>query len=186
MNLALKEWASVIRALESGTQILLFRKGGISETSGDFRMEHDEFLLYPTYEHQNPEMVKPEHRHLVAETQSERTGHMVRITSFARVGKVFLLHDRKEADALRALHIWDEPYVDLRFDYKPDRPLYVVLLRVFRLREPIGFVEKTEYVGCRSWVPLEESADPAGAVPVLADEEFRTRVETVQRALGAP
>lgn len=177
MNLALKEWASVIRALESGTQILLFRKGGISETSGDFHMEHDEFLLYPTYEHQNADMLKPDYRNLVRETEQERNGQLVRITSFARVHQVIHLHDRAQADALYPLHIWNESYVDLRFDYKPDRPLYVVLLRVYQLAEPIEFAEKTEYVGCRSWVPLEERAETANARPILSDQDFQARIE---------
>lgn len=185
MNLALKEWGAVIQALEKGFQILLFRKGGISETSGDFHLEHDEFLLYPTYEHQNENMVKPEYRDLVRQTREERRGQLVRITSFARVHQVLLLHERAQADAFSARHIWDEPYVDLRFDYKPDRPLYVVLLRVWQLAAPVEFVEKTEYVGCRSWVPLEESADLTGAKPVLSDEVFQQRVGEVLKALAS-
>ncbi len=172
MNHALKEWASVIQALENGTQILLFRKGGISETSGDFRMEHDEFLLYPAYEHQNPAMLKPEYRHLIEEAERERRGQMILITSFARVHKVYHLHKRSEADVLRRLHIWDEPYVDLRFDYKPDRPLYVVVLRVYLLANPIEFIEKTEYVGCRSWVILDETAGMSAGKAVISDKEF--------------
>ena len=53
-RIALKEWAITVDALASGEQILLMRKGGIHEESKDFRIIHDEFLLYPTYEHQRP------------------------------------------------------------------------------------------------------------------------------------
>ena len=50
-RIALKEWAITVEALASGTQIMLMRKGGIHEENKDFRIIHDEFLLYQTYEH---------------------------------------------------------------------------------------------------------------------------------------
>jgi len=55
LDIALKEWASVIAALESGRQILLLRKGGILEQSNKnrFSIIHNEFLFFPTYLHQS-------------------------------------------------------------------------------------------------------------------------------------
>ena len=49
---ALKEWAVACEALGRGEQVLLLRKGGISEEGREFRIEHPEFLLFPTFEHQ--------------------------------------------------------------------------------------------------------------------------------------
>ena len=46
-QIALKEWAVTVQALAQGQQILLLRKGGIHESSQDFRVIHPEFLLYP-------------------------------------------------------------------------------------------------------------------------------------------
>ena len=43
--IALKEWASVCKALEEGKQILLLRKGGIMEFRKGFEMKHNEFFL---------------------------------------------------------------------------------------------------------------------------------------------
>src|SRR5437660_10113016 len=60
LNVALKEWAVVCRALEQGRQILLLRKGGIYESAGEFEIEHRQFLLFPTYLHQNLKMLKPD------------------------------------------------------------------------------------------------------------------------------
>jgi hypothetical protein len=51
---ALKEWAVAVNALESGKTIMLPRKGGIHEQSGRFQVAHEQILLYPTYEHQLP------------------------------------------------------------------------------------------------------------------------------------
>src|SRR4051812_17983666 len=60
VQVGLKEWATVCAALEGGRQIILLRKGGISEAIGGFELEHREFLLFPTYLHQNLAMLKPE------------------------------------------------------------------------------------------------------------------------------
>ena len=58
-SIALKEWAAVCLALSDGRQSLLLRKGGIAEGRGGFRMEHDEFWLFPTQFHQSPEQLTP-------------------------------------------------------------------------------------------------------------------------------
>src|SRR5437660_249987 len=60
LSIALKEWASVCNAIETGRQILLLRKGGIYESAGEFELENPQFLLFPTYLHQNLAMLRPE------------------------------------------------------------------------------------------------------------------------------
>jgi hypothetical protein len=60
-DLALKEWAVAVKALGTGKQILILRKGGIHRDDKEFRLVHPEFLLYPTYEHQKRELLDPEH-----------------------------------------------------------------------------------------------------------------------------
>jgi len=63
LKIGLKEWASVCLALEEGRQTILLRKGGIHESAGEFELEHTQFVLFPTYLHQNLKMLKePAHR----------------------------------------------------------------------------------------------------------------------------
>ena len=57
MRIAFKEWAIVVDALGSGRQIIILRKGGISEGRRGFQVDHAEFLLYPTRVHQESESV---------------------------------------------------------------------------------------------------------------------------------
>ena len=52
LTVALKEWAVVQRSLLEGHQIILLRKGGLIEESGDFDLRAGQFLLYPTYAHE--------------------------------------------------------------------------------------------------------------------------------------
>src|SRR3954468_20880087 len=62
LQVALKEWATVCHALETGRQMVLLRKGGIYEAAGEFEVENPEFLLFPTYLHQNLKMLKEDAR----------------------------------------------------------------------------------------------------------------------------
>ena len=57
---ALKEWATVVKALEQGKQTVILRKGGILETASGFNIESKKFFLFPTWEHQETKHVKPE------------------------------------------------------------------------------------------------------------------------------
>ena len=62
---ALKEWATVVNALENGDQTVLLRKGGILEDSSGFVVENEKFFLFPTFEHQETRHLKPQfHKHL--------------------------------------------------------------------------------------------------------------------------
>src|ERR1051325_10767172 len=92
LNVALKEWASVCSALEEGRQIILLRKGGILESIGGFDLEHPQFFLFPTYLHQNPQMLKePDRKRLVA--LNEEPAQIV-LSSAAIVTDIIRLRDR--------------------------------------------------------------------------------------------
>src|SRR5258708_2327044 len=112
LNVALKEWASVCSALEEGRQIILLRKGGILEAIGGFELEHAQFFLFPTYLHQNAQMLKePERNRLVV--LNEEPAEVV-LSSAAIVTDIIRLGERKQMDALDREHIWTPPLIDMR------------------------------------------------------------------------
>jgi len=45
---SLKEWATVVNALENGDQTVLLRKGGILDVASGFRIESKKFTLFQT------------------------------------------------------------------------------------------------------------------------------------------
>src|SRR5436309_15831329 len=59
MRIAFKEWAVVADAIGRGDQIVILRKGGISEGRSGFEVEHNRFFLFPTLFHQQRESVQP-------------------------------------------------------------------------------------------------------------------------------
>jgi hypothetical protein len=173
LRVALKEWATVCRALEAGRQIILLRKGGIYEAAGEFEVENREFLLFPTYLHQNAKMLKPEARDGLEQRDAEPA--RVRLSAAGVVTDVIQLKSRTQMDALDDQHVWAPPLIDMRFGYRPDNPLYLLLVRAYRLGQPVTVENTPAYAGCKSWVPLEESVDVAGAQPVAEDAAYDAR-----------
>jgi hypothetical protein len=183
LNIALKEWAVVCRALETGRQIMLLRKGGIHESSAGFELEHMRFLLFPTYLHQNLQMLKPEaHAGFEAHSAEPQT---ITICSAAEVTDIIQLKRRDQMDALAAEHIWTPPLIDMRFNYKPQNPLYLLLVRAYTLAHPTTIQNTPAYAGCKSWVPLDQSVSTASATPVLNDAQYDARQRQLFAALPA-
>ena len=183
LDVALKEWASVITALESGRQILLLRKGGILEQSDKnrFSITHNEFLLFPTYLHQSRGELKPEveFEAVAAEPKS------VRITSAGVASDILKVQSRGQIDRLMDQHIWTDSLIDLRFNYKPQNPLHLVLVRAYRLHEPVMLANTTEYAGCKSWVPLGQPIETGNATAVLDDVKYEHHKNLVLDRLGS-
>ncbi len=170
--MALKEWAVVAEALAAGRQTMLLRKGGIEEQGGEFRLEHSEFFLYPTYEHQHRRHVRPEFQaDFDRALAAQPAGGAVRVRVYAIVAESFPV---KSPDVLRALsefHVWTDEFLKRRFVYRPERPLLLLALRVYTLPEVL-LPFRAEYRGCKSWVELDRELSTAGAMPVLGDGEF--------------
>ncbi len=184
-HIALKEWAVTVQALARGEQILLLRKGGIHESSKDFRVLHPEFLLYPTYEHQKAELLQPAYQPaLEALLEHPRDPGEITFTHFARMEEALELLEQDKVDDLEPHYIWTTEYAQSRLRWKPMLPLSVMLLRVYRLEAPVTVPWLPEYGGCTSWVEDLVEVPLGNMEPVISDEEFRRRVDEVKGSLG--
>lgn len=185
LDIALKEWSIVCDLLLEGRLALLLRKGGIHEPSGPgvFELEHPRFALYPTWLHQQPEMIKVAYRHRVEARAEPAT---ITIAGWAEAARIWRTPSRAAVDRLEDLHCWTSAQIDMRFSYKPDRPLFLLAVRAYRLASPRTIVHHAEYAGCRSWVPLRpnDAIDQRGATPVLDDPAFAAIVERIDRAMA--
>jgi hypothetical protein len=161
---ALKEWAIVCKALEEGRQILLLRKGGIMEYRQGFEIKHNKFLLFPTFEHQSKEYIQPDyinnldiilqHQLTIPYHPTANSGRN-KITSYAKVIDIKEVNDKSILRKLEKYHIWNDRYVNLRMDYNPKKPISVLLLRVYKMNNPLEVDIKHEWAGCRSWISIE-------------------------------
>ncbi len=170
LAIALKEWATVCHALEIGRQMLLLRKGGIYEAAGEFELEYPQFVLFPTYLHQNLKMLKPA-EHASFEPRGAEPDE-VSITAAGVVTDIIELKSRAQIDAIDDEHVWTPPLIDMRFNYRPANPLYLLLVRAYRLHQPATLANTPAYAGCKSWVPLDKPVELRDALPVLDDVKY--------------
>lgn len=241
LTVGLKEWAAVWDLILSGRYALLLRKGGIHEPGGPgvFEIEHERFALFPSWLHQNEQMLKPEAAKWL-EADPSQTVTQPADPSVAQPGDQAApgrmgnasceqvaprdADDRQQMDAQLRIkpqpghvepervampghgwvhHIWQVPsrraldrvanllpftsaYLDQRWDYKPQRPLYLLALHVVHADQPKVIEQAQRYAGCRSWVPLEPGdqwhVDDA-ASPVMTPKQMASIVEQVSQAM---
>jgi hypothetical protein len=181
---ALKEWAVAINALESGKTIMLLRKGGIHERNGSFQVAHEQILLYPTYEHQQPFLLKAEYADLVYPVTPGWHPETVRIGSWAVITDILPVNSESVVNALLPFHIWNEHFISDRLKWKARQPLYILLLRTYKLPQAQEIPYSPEYGGCKSWIDLAQDIDLQGAEPVLSDSAYTQLVETIRGIVG--
>ncbi len=154
-RIALKEWAVVCRALATGVQTVLLRKGGISEPGGTFRCEHELFWLYPTRFHQGAEFLTPAGAALLEGLTHPSNPGQVPISLLARVQSVQRITDPAQLTPYLDRQILSPETVLQRFHYK--RPeLYVIEVACTAIPTPFIVRETPDMAGCHSWVELPE------------------------------
>lgn len=171
---ALKEWAVAVEALERGATALVIRKGGIREKA--FAVADKRFLLLPGYEHQRPELLKPEYRDLMEGLPNLTDDGPLRFTSFAEVAGAYEISETESLAAIDPHHMWAPEYAESRFKWRPKKPLTVLVLRAYLLPGRVELPYSESYGGCRSWIELEEPVSVEGARPALDDGAFERLV----------
>jgi len=162
---ALKEWSSVIDALGRGEQVILIRKGGIADPK--FGVEAERFYLYPTFFHQ----------------QQSEPGE-VAITHWCEVVRTWRVPDLETLYRLEPLVVMmSRETLETRYRFRPDQALHVIGVRTFALAYPRTIAVTPEYLGCRSWVSVDDEIDVDGSRAVLEEAELLARMESVQALL---
>jgi hypothetical protein len=184
-SIALKEWAVAVNALSQGRQIMLLRKGGIHRDDKDFRIVHPEFLLFPTYTHQLPELLKDQYHPQLAESlEQDDVDGLVTISAWAEVTDIVEIWDEEPLARVSPHHIWSDDYAQKRLHWRPRHPLMVALVRVYRLRQPQALPVLDAYEGCKSWVDLGQDVPLGQMEPVLPEAEYKAAADAIKRALG--
>ena len=185
-DIALKEWAVAVRALAQGKQVLILRKGGIHREDKEFRIVHPEFLLYPTFEHQRPELVKREyHPELESTLEEDDVPGLVSLGYWCQVTDKFEIADEEVLEFVSSSHIWTSDYAQKRLHWRPKQPLTIALLRVYELQQAQALPVLDEYVGCKSWVELGQELPLGNMRPVLSDRDYDAKADVVRQALSS-
>jgi hypothetical protein len=183
-EIALKEWAGICAALQSGKQSILLRKGGILEGQRGFTPEHRYFWLYPTHVHQAEQGLRLEKDLRAAMGSPGAPSDPISIRAFAEVMQIRQIANEDSLESLSSLHIWTNETVLKRFHYR--RPgLWVLALRVYLQAEAWSIVPTPEQLGCKSWVVLEAPLPTSGLQPILPAAELANLVQRLENLLSS-
>ncbi|MET0275847.1 MAG: DUF1802 family protein [Acidimicrobiia bacterium] len=183
---AYKEWATIVHALLTGEQVLDVRKGGIREEGRHFSVQATRFWLYPTAEHQKPELLKEPYRHWIDLAHAAPVGEAITLEGWADLVRVATITQPEQLDAIASKLVWTPDYAASRLGWKKRDPLHVFALRAHRLLEAITVPWSEAYGGCTSWVELDGlPSDPASlpSEPALSDVAFEARLKGAVEAL---
>jgi len=173
VSVAYKEWAVIVAALVSGKQSVLIRKGGIHEGRAGFQVAHRDFVVFPTYFHLDEQPPLPlMTADLLPQVIAERpTADRILLQTVCRVESVEHLTDEAQLSRFEDLHGWSPETIAQRFHYRTPG-VFVLLVRVFQLPEPLELSVTPEMQGCKTWVELPQPLHTQSARPVLTDAEW--------------
>ncbi len=182
MKIALKEWSVIVSAIREGRHQFLLRKGGLADRGGSFKLDHTKFLFFPTTEHQSIEMVK-ENVHSFYQkitNQSTREDKII-IDTWAEVRKVFKIENLESLQELSDYSIWSDHYFKMRLSYKPEKPLFLILLKSYRLKVPQEIPSLPRYGGCRSWLELDHEISLEASTPIHPASSLEKVTQILQK-----
>ena len=156
IDVAFKEWASIVLALERREQDLIFRKGGIAEEGRGFSVEHERFFLFPTYFHQQRAGLRDAFLPLFEEAMRTRPADArIVVTSWVQVKRTFIIAQERDLDPLASRHVYAPHVLVERLHGRHGAALHALEVNVHLLDVPLDLPLLDRYAGCRSWVDLD-------------------------------
>ncbi len=184
MRTAFKEWAIVCDALGRGEQIIVLRKGGISEGKGGFQVEFPQFWFMPTLYHQQREQVIPSAQARYDEIAPDLPSpEVIRLEYWGEVIHWERVETLEAAQRLKGQHIWRDEVIAERFDWGKQKAIFALAVRVYRLPRRVELLMRPEYGGCKSWIELQEEVSTEGSLPVLDEGAFIEKMSRFKQSL---
>jgi hypothetical protein len=133
-------------------------------------------------------LLRPAYRHWVDLAVAAPVGESVTIAGWADITDVATITTEEHLEAIASKLIWTDEYAASRLEWKQRDPLWVLILRTYRLDEPLTIPWADGYGGCTSWVDLSGlPTDPrtAPAHPALSDVAFASKRKGVRESIPA-
>ncbi len=182
MKYALKEWSTTIEALGKGQIIAIWRKG---EGRG-FNIEQKQFVLFPTGTHQNFNKIKQEWWSLHDEKASPNKDNQIKVNYWAEVEEAIEVHEFEQLLSISNELINTNEHLFSSWNLYPDHKGKVLLLRVYKLSNPILVPYSQEYAGCKSWIELKIDIPKIGGIPILSFKEFNLKARLIRALIEPP
>ncbi len=189
MKYALKEWNTTIEALGKGQVIAIWRKGGIDDVPNvrtpfeSFKIEQNQFVLFPTFTHQNPEKIKNDFLFLFDKSTGPNKDNQIKIKYWAELEGAITIDTQEQLLCVSNQLVNSNEHLMSSWDLHPDHKGKILLLRVYSLNDPILITNSPEYLGCKSWIELKIDIPKVGSKPVLSFKEFNRKARVIRNLL---
>jgi hypothetical protein len=170
----LREWQSVCDACAAGRNHLLIRKGGIAEGRGGFQVRRSFFGLLPTLFHQV--------KNAAPDAATPTPPSVVSIV--CQLVETYVVPSTADLSALAPFHGYGVDQLAKRQQYKPERPLNLILIRPFKLRAPITIDPAKVRPVCKSWDEVDLTAGLGGIDPAMDADRGATILDDLRRAIA--
>jgi hypothetical protein len=108
----------------------------------------------------------------------------LRMAGVARVVEHVEVRRNDGMEALRDLHPYDEEQVAMRLEFRPRKPLVILVVEVRPALAPVEIPMLESYGGCVSWVDVGVER-PALGDAVLDERALRAIADRIRSTVGA-
>lgn len=189
MKYALKEWNTTIEALGKGQIIAVWRKGGIADTPSvrtpfeSFNVEQNKFVLFPTFSHQTQDKVKKDFWLLANQNLGPNADNQVKVNYWAEIEETVLVETLEQLLNASSELANTEEHLKSSWNLYPNHTGKILLLRIYKLSNPILITNSPEYTGCKSWIGLNIDIPKTGSKSVLRYGDFQTKARYIKALL---
>lgn len=186
MKYALKEWSTTVEALGKGRVVAVWRKGGIQDKPSvkkpfeSFNVEQDQFVLFPTFTHQNLDNIKKEFWPLHDQSTGPNKDNQVKVKYWAEVEEEIEVETIDQLLNISGQLINSDEHLVSSWNLYPDHKGKILFLRTYSLSDPILVPNSDEYSGCKSWIELKINVPKIGSKALLPFKDFSEKIRLVK------
>lgn len=189
MRFALKEWSTTSEALGKGLITCIWRKGGINDNPSvkkpdeSFSVLQNQFLLFPTFTHQEFEKIKKNYINLFDPSLKTNKDNQIKIKYWAQIIDEIQIEKLEHLLTISSELVNSNEYLENSWNQNPEHKGKILILRVYILENPVLIPDSHEYSGCRSWIELKIDIPKTGSKPVLQFKDFNRKTRLIKLLL---
>ena len=190
MKYALKEWNTTTEALGTGKVIAIWRKGGIDdkptikEPYESFNVEQENFVIFPTFIHQNVDKIKRDYWHLLEQSKGPNKDNQIKIKYWAHVEETLSVKSLDKLISISSELVNTDEHLISSWNLYPNHQGKILILRVYTLSDPILIPNSEDFAGCKSWIELKIDVPKSGSTAVLPFKEYNKKLRLIKALLA--
>lgn len=175
MRFALKESTVNIEGLSKGLITTIWKN------SVEQNINQKQLILFPTLIHKELGNIRDEFYFLSDNQAKPNKDNQVKIKYWAEIEKEINIENLNQLLSISKELIYTNEYLQSSWDL--DQKGRILLLRVYKLSNPVLITNSQEYTNNKSYIELKVDIPKSGSAPILSYKEFSQRVKLIKNLL---